>query len=418
MSEILADSEGRYRLLIEMPDNQVLTIIAKDVRNTYTGIHADVGFILSDSDSTRLLDHDVFNIGRAEDRQRLVKRAHSMLTKAKQEALPLANLLRIFAGFSVDLDTLWRQRFKPVRLKGARREGGIAMALKPFIIEGGGTVFFGPPGAGKSYLGLLMAVSLSYGIRRFWDVERPIECLYINLERSEESIAHRLALVNKVLGLPEDSSLPMLNARGQSLKAVEESAQAAIREYKTGVMFLDSISRTGIGSLKEDETGNAIIDMVNRLCHTWVAIGHTPRDDGSHNFGSIMLDAGEDIGVQVASENQGTKVGILLQIKKGNDVPTGIKEYYALEFDPSIGLIGFRAAQRGEFIELAQLENQPLREQVKNYLIEVGDATATDIANALKRNRGQISALLNADALFVKTRSIARAQYFGVHYEG
>ena len=409
-SEIQVSDEGIYRQQVIVANSFPITFSARDVRDSRTGIHAHVGIIYE----AGVLEHDIFNTGRAEDRQRLVKKAHGMLPKDfKAIEGSLDSMTRAFSEFTIKLLQVWSRRFRPERLKGTRRSGGIIYQLKPFIVPQAGTVFFGPPGAGKSYLGLLMMQSIHMGLSTFWAVEKTPP-LYVNLERSRESIAHRLALVNHILGLPEDTELPMLNARGQTIKTVEEGIRIAIREQGVSLLFYDSISRAGIGSLKEDDNANEIIDIFNGMGKTWGAIAHSPRGDASHQFGSVMLDAGEDIGVQIASENQTTKVGLLLQVRKANDIPTGIKEFYCMEFDPDVGLIGFRDSRSGEFPELMALDKKSILTKVVDYVAEVGQASATQISQELSLDRAQVSRILNDNPQFVRTKRDGHSQFYGL----
>src|SRR6185295_8453762 len=114
---------------------------------------------------------------------------------------------------------------------------------------------FGREGGGKTNSALIMAVSTDAGVPGpFGTPARPCKVLFVNLERSAESVRSRLARVNRLLGLPADRRLLMLHARGRPLRDVLPQIQRSVSDRGVGVVFLDSISRSGAGSLVEDET--------------------------------------------------------------------------------------------------------------------------------------------------------------------
>ena len=55
-----------------------------------------------------------------------------------------------------------------------------------------------------------------------------------------------------------------------------------------------------------------------------------------------------------------------------------------------------------------------LTDEVKDYLLEVDEATATQIAEATGRQRANISKILRSGEDFVPSRKSGRDQYYGV----
>mgnify|MGYP001573377695 CR=1 FL=1 len=78
--------------------------------------------------------------------------------------------------------------------------------LWPYIVREGGAVLCGPPGCGKGYIALLMAVSTDAGVSTIWPVQQA-RVLLVNLRRSDESLRQRLGNVNAALGLPRTRRL-------------------------------------------------------------------------------------------------------------------------------------------------------------------------------------------------------------------
>ncbi len=281
-----------------------------------------------------------------------------------------------------------------------------------YILEGGGTILFAPPGRGKSYTAMIMAVCVDAGCDLIWPV-RQRRVLYVNLERSRDSMRFRLACINRALGLGPNRPLPFLNARGRSLADVYTRLLRAVAKNKTEVVFLDSISRAGMGDLTENQTGNTTIDLLNRLCGTWVGLGHTPRADDKHVFGSVHFDAGMDVGVQLLSQAQDNVTGFGLQITKANDIAIPPMSIIAMEWGEH-GLKGVRLARGGEFVEIEAGKPTSLEAQIEEYLLLGGDATGGEIAAAIGRNRSNVSKLLASSAKFVRTRREGKKVYYGV----
>jgi hypothetical protein len=298
---------------------------------------------------------------------------------------------------------LWRNSIKDF---AAAKVGGdpsipVVMAVGDYIIVGGGTIMFAPPGRGKSYVALLMAISADAGTSKVWPVPKAQKALYVNLERSKESIQRRIGQCNGALDLEPGRPMLVLNARGKSLADVRYAVESAVKNDGVEVLFLDSISRSGQGSLLGDQETNRTIDMLNNLCPTWLAIGHTPRSDDSHVFGSVHFEAGADLIVRLASEPADNRMGIGLKVEKANDTPKPPMGKFALEFGP-YGLSGIKKAHDGEFTDLDSFAKPPLKTLVIEYLKEYDDGTATEISSVIDRHRPDVSTLLKNDGATFK----------------
>jgi hypothetical protein len=142
------------------------------------------------------------------------------------------------------------------------------------------------------------------------------------------------------------------------------------------------------------------MDALNGLGTAWLAIGHTPRGDETHLFGSQMQDAAADVMVALASEERTDSfgkiiIGVGVKGTKANDVRRPPLTILAYEFD-EIGLTAIRKARPGEFltIENASAEHD-VRGQVAGYLKAEGEASATAIARDLGIARSTLSTLLH-----------------------
>lgn len=388
---------------------------ARDVRRERSGIHARVDIAINNV----TLGYSTFNVERDEDRVRL---ANSVFKQYSKNGIA-QDYPNEFVKKDLDLfcDGLWDEHVSdlmPEMMGGTLTPERPTFLLEPYIIEGGGTILFAPPGRGKSWSALLMAVAIDAGVSTsVWTVKQtPV--LFLNLERSAQSLRNRLGAVNAALGLPRDRLIGILNARGKSLADIYEGCArwVAARETK-GCVVMDSLSRAGVGDMNDNEVGNKTMDLLNALSPTWFAPAHPPRHDASHVFGSQMFDAAADVIVQVLSE-QGDEgpLGIGLQVTKVNDFRPPPVQLLAYEFD-DYGLSGIRRARPGEFPEVEAGRRGNLLAEMSEYLRDQDSAigSATEMAKALRRNRSVIAETLNKRTdRFVFVRKQGRTALYGV----
>ena len=370
----------------------VVGLRAENIRQQSTGLHARISVSLDGQSVT----YDTFNIEREKDRIHLVGSAWKRLEPIKgiKDKFTKARLQNIMDEFCQGVWPLWTERLAPEELGDDDEIKEIVMLLAPYIIaDGAGTIAFAKPGAGKTYTALAMAVSIDAGCSQIWPV-RQTKVAYLNLERSRSSFLRRLKLVNVALGLPMNRKLLVTNARGWSLSDVVDGLESIVESKNVGCVFVDSLSRAGYGDLNNNDPANKIMDALNGLGVSWFAIGHTARGDETHVFGSQMFDAAADVAVQFISQvkDDGT-LGVGMKVTKSNDIAKPPLQAYALEFD-KYGLAGIRAAEDQEFLEVEAERAESFGSQVKGYLLDVGNATATDISEALGFERSRVAHLL------------------------
>lgn len=377
--------------------DHVVTLRASDVRKERTGIHADVAVFFD----TTIMAEDAFNVGRHPERTRLANAAFKTmqpsLNGAAYENDDLHHELLLFCR------GLWNaqvgsQRAEP--LAGDATPSLVRFLVQHYVIEGAGTLLFAPPGRGKSWTGMLMAVSVDVGSSLIWNVQQaPV--LYINLERSAASMARRLGVVNASLNLDATRPLRFINARGRSLSDVIEGAQRTVQEDAIGLVVLDSLSRSGAGDLTENAPANKSMDLLNGLGCAWMALAHTPRGDESHVYGSQMFDAAADLGVQMLTEDgpHGDRLdgyptlGIGLKVAKANDTAKPPLRIWAYEFDRDYGLANVRPAEAGEFPQIEGTTTPiSVEDQIVNRLLR-GSMTNQELAAEFEVSESYMSKL-------------------------
>ena len=406
----LSYSEDNQELseAIAMPTQDQVLLVAREVRRERTGVHARIGIACNGA----MLAYDTFNIGRSEERSRLSKSAYTMLPPVLKEALPLEMLKHQLDLFCLRVPSAWEE----VEVEFVEYDGNTVIVqpqplLSSYIVEGGGSILFAPPGAGKSYIALLKGIALANGLNHIWEIPEARPVLFVNLERSGNSLAWRDQQVRDALSVVGQSGVTYLHGRGKTITTIKRHLYAwAKARQGLGVVIIDSLSRAAEGPLGEDSTANEITNILNGIDGSWYAIGHTPSNDQGHLFGSIHWDAGADIQIKASSERKDTELGLRLQVTKANDLAFPQPQYLALQFN-ELGLIGVRTARNSEFAELATGESITRKDRLVLYLKEVTLADATEAASATGIDRANVSRLFNQEPFVLVRREGRKAMY-------
>jgi hypothetical protein len=399
------------RRAVPIGEKLALDLSAADIHRERTGTHARVAIAANGV----VLSWWILNTDRDEDRVRLSNSAARQLNgNGNGQLYPPAYLKKDIDDFCRGLWDAETARFEPTYQAGMEAAAP-DFILEPFVLRGGGTIIFAPPGRGKSWSTMLMAISIDAGISNIWPVTQA-RVLILNLERSGPQYMRRLGAVNAALRLPRDRPIAVLHARGRSLKDVIEGARRFVRREGTEVIILDSISRSGMGDLNENQSGSRIMDALNGLAESWIAIGHTPRASGEHVTGTMQFDAAADLMCKLSSEQEDDgPLGVSLELTKRNDIPFYKPQILALEFDSERGFIGYRAARRGEFPTIEAGRKVSVLQQLKDWTLDqpngVGDASTAAEETGL--NRSMIASFYRGDH-FVLVRRDGKRVLYGV----
>jgi hypothetical protein len=330
----------------------------RDLRWERTGVHGMVAIILNKD----ILAYNTFNVTRDEDRGKLVRSAQKLMNAVIKSEYDEATMKAELDLLLLWLVTNWhRTRFQVTEFDHAVNPGKFSFPIYPYLIEFGGTIAFSAPGSGKSYLTQAMALTCTTGTQHLWKIDRTRPALYINLERAKEGLEIRESKLRTLMGIKGPGRVSYIHARGHGLRAIAPSAKEWAKKNPSGVVFLDSVSRTQLGKLTDDDTANSFIDSMNFIGLTWWGIGHTPRDNGDHVFGSQHFDAGQDIGIKLTSQRQGDTVGVSFQVTKSNDTGRPPPAFYAMDFhaDGMTGLVGIRKSSSEEFPSMTNAADTP-----------------------------------------------------------
>lgn len=358
---------------------------AKDIRKERNSVKAWVGIRIAGE----TVAYDEMHPDKDSERVRLSGSAHRQLGEETGRALPQEQIKKALSAFTYGL---WEQHMGKIqpKLMNGKRMKEKPWLLRPYLLKKAGVIMFAPPGASKSWTGLGIAITVDHGLADspYGDPVGRHKALYINLERSDESIQNRIADVNLCLGLEESRPLLTVSERGKTLADVAEQVREIIIKEQVEFVVLDSVSRAGMGDLRADADMNRIMDTLNGFDVAWLAIAHTPRADNTHSFGSIMADAAADLtlGLYFVKDEETGRVVTVLRGGKANDMPTPRARYLAYEFE-SDHLSCIRLTTASEYIALeAQQQSAILETTVEKIeaILENGPRTPTELSEAIK----------------------------------
>ena len=373
-------------------------LVAINIRYERTGWHAQIAVILDNHP----LESDNFNIERAEERWRLARRAYEQIQAIQGDGITLTvwtsekirdDLLQftywIIQKYEQTQNEIVKDDMEPVE--------GLDWLINPYILGGAATTMFAPPTAGKSTVALSMAISLATGSTELWEVEHTVPVLWVNLERPEDTVKMRARQLAYALKVQGDYGLNFLHRRGNTLPMVGPGIGRWVQENPGGFVFLDSISRGGLGKLIEDQTANAFTDTMHKVAPSgWLGIGHTSKADSNQMYGNTMFSAGADVELRLRSQAKSTELGVKIELASSNHTSKTVSTTLAFSYEGD-SLIAARKADEGEFSEIVALSaGQVSRTQRINEFFEQNSSgSATEISEATGIDLSDVTRMLN-----------------------
>ena len=387
--EIRTNEEGEKEVFqnINTPEGIPVQFKAVDIRKEDTGVHAELSISFDDFDT-----YTICNVKRDAERTRLINKAHKTFGGSQEEAdyvLPKTELIKLFDNFCKEIWKTYIKVQSPTEVEGTNTVSSVLYTLQPHVLTGGVTIMFGKPGKGKSFTGMMMALAVQYGTNHYWHTEQG-NALFLNLERPERTMPPRIGAVGKALGI-ENPVLPVLNARGSSLKDIHSVLEVYVKSNDIKFVVIDSISRAGQGDMKEDKVATKTIDMLNNLGVSWLGIAHTPKYDETVYYGNSQYEAGADVMLRHTStviDDIGS-IALLLEVTKANDMPIPKPMGLHYGFD-DLGLNSIRLAKKEEVQGLYTDVN--LYRSIADLMDEFGSGiSATSLGVKLNVSRKEIT---------------------------
>jgi hypothetical protein len=123
-----------------------VTLVAEAIRKERTGVHATVTIAMGGS----ALAWSHFNTERDEDRGRLARSAHAHFGDVLATVYPQAHLKHELDLFCRALWDASLESLAPVAVGGKPDAPAATFVIEGFVVHGGGSILFAPPGRGKS----------------------------------------------------------------------------------------------------------------------------------------------------------------------------------------------------------------------------------------------------------------------------
>jgi hypothetical protein len=373
-------------------------LIASNIRYERTGWHAQIAVVLDN----RPLESDNFNIERSEERGRLARRAYEQIFAIEGDGITAS----VWTAEKIKIDLLQFSHWIRMKYEQTQNEivsddmepvRGLDWLISPYVLGGAATTMFAPATAGKSTVALAMAISLATGATTLWEVEHPVPVLWVNLERPTDSVKLRARQLAAALGVGGDYGVKFLHRRGNTLPMVGPGIGRWVQENPGGFVFLDSISRGGLGKLVEDQTANAFTDTMHKVAPAgWLGIGHTSKADSNQMYGNTMFSAGADIELRLRSQAKETELGVKIELASSNHTSKHTSMTLAFSYEGD-ALITARKADEGEFSEIVALSaSQSSRTQrINEFFEQSAEGTATEISEATGIDLSDVTRMLN-----------------------
>jgi hypothetical protein len=263
------------------------------------------------------------------------------------------------------------------------------------------TLLFGRGGSCKSYLALLLAISVQLP----WADNplgwrpglKPVNVLYCDWETSRDVIHRRLKRLVRGLGLPEVHVM-YRQSRG-TLVSELEAIERLVMENKIGFIVLDSAGRACGGDLNAPAPVNEFFNAIKQLGVTALIVHHTSKDEFSKQktpFGSTYFENNARSQWYIEREREGNETDFVISLShtKVNDSPKHRPIGLRVRFDNTPG-------QESTAFELCDLQETeftgklPLRERIERLLVQSGAMQPSDIATELVEREDVVRARLN-----------------------
>ena len=407
----------------QLGTTDVIRVRIDNARRERTGVHGRLIMFVGNGSSMRHIHYDNINLEKGDQRSRFCRECVRNLDDS---------VVSIYSEKAINHDIgvicqaviNWDTNNLSIDYIGAEEYAEpLTFPIYPYILDNAGSILFAPPGSGKSYMALIMSMCIANGlVSPFNAIKRPV--IYVNLERPRNTFLMRDHAVRRALGFGagEPSGVGYFHGRGRTFKSIIWHIEKETRGKPDTVIVLDSISRTGLGTLLDDTTANQFTDTMNALGLSWLALGHTPRGDDKHVFGSVHFTAGCDIETRLVGSEQGHTLNLMLETVKSNDGPRNYKHALSLTFgEVQEGLVGIREIPTDDPGLVAQSTDNTFRIA---HAIEVlgGKATPSQLADETGIALPNVSKVLTGSKgrfifLEEESRNAGRNRYYGVSDE-
>lgn len=338
--EYLRTKAGTIYTALEVGDSK-LRLTARDIKKRGSNLSAIIGIYWNENQ----LEYSVINPDDMRARAGLAASAWQVIPNEYKGMEPFGNKPEnLKAELALFCEGLWDAHVGRIQVESITPRNNLPppQFVGPYILEEGGTLLFGLPGQGKSWTAYLLAATINSGTRSIWHSVTQKRVLFLNLERGPLQFESKMASVYRALGIQGQYPMDVINARGKTLQDVKDRVLKHIETNGNEVLFLDSLSRAGAGSMVKDDVANEVMDTLSAMCPTWLAIAHEKHADTDatgqpkgehHTFGSQMFRGAADLEVHLESIQSPGRLAVTLTPKKSNVLIDWQPEVIYLDMD-------------------------------------------------------------------------------------
>lgn len=255
--------------------------------------------------------------------------------------------------FEMDL-MLWSRALWPcfIGASSGKYEEGDESPTSPrwsvpgLVLDGQTSIWYGDAKAGKSTLMRLAAMGLEYGKADVIPVRAKEPVGWVNAEEDPAEHTRQLGNVNAALGLPRNSKLYTIHARGMHIDDLAQRLERAVRENGMRHIFVDSLSRLARGAnLNENATATSLMDALSGLGPSVNWIGHTGQENTHRLSGSKHFTNAARLMVRVQSRmsfggvSPELKRGVRASVVDANGAAPVPPQFWTYEYHRDFGLM-------------------------------------------------------------------------------
>lgn len=223
-----------------------------------------------------------------------------------------------------DLEPKKKKLLKLYTIDEIESFGPVQALIQDTVAEGSLGFIYGPPGCGKTFVALSMALSISYGFDQwFWGkkIERHGPVVYISLE-GKADLGNRLKAWKAHHNIQHNDQrfraiIDQVNfTREESVKLFVDSLDEYMATYEPPAMiFIDTVSRAIAGGGENDADEISLFietcgNLQRRYSTNLTGIHHTGRL-GTNMRGSSAFDGGADFMYRVERDKKSGLTGLI-----------------------------------------------------------------------------------------------------------
>lgn len=242
-------------------------------------------------------------------------------------------------------------------VEGDKHPSAPPWAVPGLILDDSMGIWAGDRGANKSTLGRLACQSLRYGVDDVIPIVRKAMAIWVNAEEPDVEHKRQLGNINSALGLPRESDMYTVDARGMGIADLTPRVRDAVAKTDAKHVFIDSISRLAGGNdLNSNSTATMLMDAFGDMPASVTWLAHTGHEHKERMAGSRHFENAARLMVLVESRfsngdmrNPELMRGVRTKVYKANGAVPTEPMYWTLGYHAQYGLTTAQMADKDDW---------------------------------------------------------------------